>query len=135
MPAPISNYTTYSGSVYRIYDKAIDLELVTFIDNIKFAGSGSIRPSSFDVIIEGRTLTITNQYQIDRFNIKKYLFPVPGKPYEYYYNYVSASLDLFNDFNGRYTALLNSFNSIKGYLVATSSNSSSGWFPVIPPVS
>lgn len=134
MPAPINNYVINSGSVYRIYDKSFDLELVTFVDNIKFAGSGSLRPSSFDIIIEGRPLTITNQYQIDRLDIRKYLFPVSGQPYEYYYDYVSASLDLFRDFNGRYNALLNSFNSIKGYLAATSSNSSSGYFPYVPPV-
>lgn len=135
MPAPTGSYVAASGSMFRFYDQAYDVELVNSVGSIVFAGSGSVRPSYFEMTIEGRKEIITNKYQVDRLNMRKYLFPIPGNPYEYSYNYVSASLDLFREFEGRYNAFLNMFESIKGYTEVTSSSTPKNFFPVVPPVS
>ncbi len=76
MAAPIPYYVNNSGSIFRINDKEIDLELVTSIGTKPtFPGSGSIKETSFDIIINSKPITINNSEAVKFFNKENYKFP------------------------------------------------------------
>ena len=76
MSAPISGYTTNSGSLFQIDKHIIDLEKVDIIKTKPvFPGSGSISPTSFIVLVNSVEKTIDNSEAVSNLNRNNYMFP------------------------------------------------------------